>query len=84
MPPPRKVRCTGIFSGAREVTCWAFVTKIIFDGTRATGDEYRHRGGSPQTVQAGEVIGIRVLDHIIIGDGDHFSFRDNGMIAGPH
>jgi len=32
-------------------------------------------------VQAGEVIGIRVLDHIIIGDGDHFSFRDNGMIA---
>lgn len=32
-------------------------------------------------VQAGEVIGIRVLDHIIIGDGDHFSFRDNGMIT---
>jgi DNA repair protein RadC len=21
-----------------------------------------------------------VLDHIIIGDGSHFSFRDNGMI----
>ena len=33
-------------------------------------------------VQAGEVIGIQVLDHIIIGDGDHFSFRDNGMISG--
>jgi DNA repair protein RadC len=32
-------------------------------------------------VQAGEVIGIQVLDHIIIGDGDHFSFRDNGMIT---
>ena len=32
-------------------------------------------------VQAGDVIGIQVLDHIIIGDGDHFSFRDNGMIA---
>jgi len=32
-------------------------------------------------VQAGEVIGIQVLDHIIIGDGDHFSFRDNGMIG---
>jgi choline dehydrogenase len=39
-----------------EVTCRALVTKIIFDGTRATGVEYRHRGGSPQTVQAGEVI----------------------------
>jgi len=31
-------------------------------------------------VQAGEVIGIRVLDHIIIGDGMHFSFRDNGLM----
>jgi DNA repair protein RadC len=33
-------------------------------------------------VQAGEVLGIQVLDHIIIGDGSHFSFRDSGMI--PH
>ena len=32
-------------------------------------------------VQAGDVLGIQVLDHIIIGDGDHFSFRDNGMIS---
>ncbi len=32
-------------------------------------------------VQAGEVIGIQVLDHIIIGDSSHFSFRDNGLIT---
>ncbi len=32
-------------------------------------------------VQAGEVIGIQVLDHIIIGDNGHFSFRDQGMIS---
>ncbi len=32
-------------------------------------------------VQAGEVLGIQVLDHIIVGDGGHFSFRDNGMIG---
>ncbi len=31
-------------------------------------------------VQAGEVLGIRVLDHIIIGDADHFSFKDGGMM----
>jgi DNA repair protein RadC len=31
-------------------------------------------------VQAGELLGIQVLDHIIIGDGDHFSFRDRGLI----
>jgi len=34
-------------------------------------------------VQAGEVLGIQVLDHIIIGDGRHFSFRDNGLIQRP-
>jgi len=33
--------------------------------------------------QAGEVLGIRVLDHIIVGDGSHFSFRDNGLMAAP-
>ena len=32
-------------------------------------------------VQAGDVLGIQVLDHIIIGDGSHFSFKDNGMIS---
>jgi DNA repair protein RadC len=31
-------------------------------------------------VQAGEVLGIQVLDHIIIGDGGHFSFKDNGLL----
>ncbi len=32
--------------------------------------------------QAGEILGIKVLDHVIIGsEGKHFSFRDNGMIG---
>lgn len=31
-------------------------------------------------VQAGDVLGIRVLDHVIVGDGKHFSFRDNGLL----
>jgi len=31
--------------------------------------------------QAGEILGINVLDHVIIGsEGSFFSFRDNGMI----
>jgi DNA repair protein RadC len=34
-------------------------------------------------VQAGDVLGIQVLDHIIIGDGAHFSFRDNGLMPRP-
>jgi DNA repair protein RadC len=32
-------------------------------------------------VQAGDLLGIRVLDHVIVGDGGHFSFRDSGMLA---
>ncbi len=32
-------------------------------------------------VQAGEVLGIKVLDHIIMSDENHFSFRDNGLIT---
>ena len=30
-------------------------------------------------VQGGELLGIKVLDHVIIGD-DHFSFRESGLI----
>jgi len=32
-------------------------------------------------VQAGDLLGIRVLDHVIVGDGGHYSFRDSGLIA---
>jgi len=31
-------------------------------------------------VKSSEIVGIRVLDHIIIGDGRHFSFLDKKMI----
>lgn len=30
--------------------------------------------------EAGEIMGIPVIDHVIIGDGDYFSFSDNGML----
>ena len=32
-------------------------------------------------VQAGDLLGIRVLDHVIVGNGEHFSFRDNGLLS---
>lgn len=31
-------------------------------------------------VECGKIIGIRVLDHIIIGDGDFLSFKEHGYI----
>src|SRR6187399_389640 len=38
-----------------DVTTRAFVTRVLFDGNRATGVEYVHRG-SPHRVHAGEVL----------------------------
>jgi len=71
-----------------EVTCRAFVTKIIFDGTRATGVEYRHRGGGPQTVQAGEVIlcggainSPQLLQLSGVGSADLLARIGIGMVA---
>ncbi len=31
-------------------------------------------------VKSGKILGIEVLDHIIIGNKEHFSFKDRGMI----
>jgi DNA repair protein RadC len=36
---------------------------------------------SIRLVQAGEMLGIKVLDHIIVGDGDYISFADRGLIS---
>ena len=30
--------------------------------------------------EAGEIMGIRVLDHIIIGDGEYLSFVERGVL----
>ena len=38
------------------VTTRAFVTKILFDGQRAIGVEYRKRGGAPKRALGGDVI----------------------------
>jgi DNA repair protein RadC len=35
-------------------------------------------------VQAGKLLGIEVLDHIIVGEGKYFSFADEGLLQGDH
>ncbi len=53
---------------------------------------HNHPSGDPQPsqedyaltqrlVEAGEVLGIRVLDHVIIGDGAYVSFADEGWLG---
>src|SRR5690242_13433420 len=31
-------------------------------------------------VQAGKLLGIEILDHIIVGEGKYFSFADEGLL----
>ncbi len=40
------------------------------------------RSVTKKLVEAGNLMGINVLDHIIIGRGKYFSFRENGLITG--
>ena len=53
---------------------------------------HNHPSGDPQPSQedlsltqrliaAGEILGIRVLDHVVIGDGKYVSFADEGYLA---
>jgi DNA repair protein RadC len=52
---------------------------------------YNHPSGDPtpsaedqaitqRLKQAGELLGIRLLDHVVIGDGRFISFADDGLL----
>jgi DNA repair protein RadC len=73
---PREVFKVAILSNAAAILCG-----------------HNHPSGDPQPsgedrsltrrlVKAGQVLGIDVLDHVIIGDGaaDYYSFADQGML----
>ena len=59
----------------------------VIQGASAVTIVHNHPSGDPtpsredhdttkRMVQAGKILGIRVLDHIIIGDDDYYSFAD--------
>jgi DNA repair protein RadC len=57
---------------------------VIFLHNHPSGDPSPSREDRELTarlVAAGEVLGIEVLDHIIIGDGKYVSFADQGWIV---
>ncbi|MEE8613313.1 MAG: JAB domain-containing protein, partial [Nitrospirales bacterium] len=39
------------------------------------------RALTARLVAAGEILGIQVLDHVIIGDGTYVSFADEGWLS---
>lgn len=58
-------------------------TGVIFVHNHPTGDPAPSRqdfGLTRRLVQAGDILGIPVLDHVIIGRDRYYSFADEGML----
>lgn len=56
---------------------------VIFVHNHPSGDPYPSEEDHALTrrlIDAGEILGIRVLDHIVIGDGRYVSFADEGWM----
>ncbi len=56
---------------------------VIFTHNHPSGDPEPSNEDIALTrrlVEAGNVMGIRVIDHLIIGDNGYYSFADNGML----
>jgi DNA repair protein RadC len=70
----------------REVFKAAILTNaagVILAHNHPSGDpapSKEDRAVTTGLVQAGKLLGIPVLDHVIIGEGRHFSFRQAGLI----
>ena len=71
---PRSVFQTALLSNAASIIC-----------------AHQHPSGDPapssedisitrRLKEAGEMMGIKVLDHIIVGDGDYISFVERGLL----
>jgi DNA repair protein RadC len=68
---------------------------VILYGAAAVILCHNHPSGDPEPspedveithrlVQCGEIFGIRMLDHVILGRDSIFSFSDSGMMHAPH
>jgi DNA repair protein RadC len=57
---------------------------VIFLHNHPSGDpapSREDRDCTNRLVEASKILGIRVLDHIIFGETDYYSFADAGMLA---
>jgi len=71
---PREVFRSAILNGAAGV---------IFAHNHPSGDPAPSKGDLDITrrlCEVGKLIGIRCLDHIVVGQGRYFSFADQGLI----
>lgn len=61
------------------------VAAVIYVHNHPSGDptpSAEDRNCTKRLFEAGRILGVRVLDHIIVGDEDHFSFADAGLLGG--
>ena len=72
---PREVYKPAILAGA---------TGIILSHTHPSGDSapsQEDREVTKRLAEAGKILGIQLLDHIILGDpGEFFSFKEKGLL----
>ncbi len=71
---PREVFRTAIVNGA---------SAILIGHNHPSGETTPSEDDltiTTRLVKVGELVGIPVLDHLIIGDGEPYSFRENGLI----
>ena len=68
-----------VFSEAVKAGC----SGVLFAHNHPSGDPEPSREDIETTrrlVNAGNILGIKVLDHVIIGDGKYISFKEQGLI----
>lgn len=68
-----------VFQSAMRLGAWG----IILVHNHPSGDprpSREDRGVTRRIVEAGTLLGIQVLDHVIIGDGSFVSLRDEGLV----
>jgi DNA repair protein RadC len=76
-----------VMAHPREVYAGAvadFATGIIVAHNHPSGDPAPSRqdiATTQQLVAAGQILGVKLLDHIIVAEESHYSFQGNGMIA---
>jgi len=57
---------------------------VVFIHNHPSGDpapSREDRDCTNRLVEASKILGIRVLDHIIFGEADYYSFADSGVLA---
>jgi len=74
MVTPREVFKAAIMNNAREVI---LVHNHVSGNSSASKEDIKITN---RLVEAGKIIGIEVLDHIIIAGSNYFSFKDENMI----